>query len=246
MEYRVVTIRQPFATLIALGIKTIETRSWQTRYRGTLLIHAAKKDDRNCLALVCSDWFWGALHDVFGGKKPETRDDLDVLPRGAIIARTELRDCVLMTETTMPDEPERSFGFYEPGRFAWHLENTVPVKPIPAKGKLGLWHWQGEVESLCSLQELVDDAKDGFAQWLRDHPDADYEDAEEAALDYAWNEQFGLPYHQDELDDLLIQYPRWNTSDDYDSDDVSSIIQFNAAQAIWYELIGMIPRHDTC
>lgn len=42
MTWRAITLHQPWATLIALGYKTIETRSWSTRYRGPLLIHAAK------------------------------------------------------------------------------------------------------------------------------------------------------------------------------------------------------------
>jgi hypothetical protein len=39
----VLTLHQPWASLIALGVKTIETRSWSTKYRGPLAIHAGKK-----------------------------------------------------------------------------------------------------------------------------------------------------------------------------------------------------------
>jgi hypothetical protein len=42
MEYTVLTLTQPYATLVALGAKTFVTRDWGTRYRGTLLIHAGK------------------------------------------------------------------------------------------------------------------------------------------------------------------------------------------------------------
>ncbi len=41
MEYSVLSIKQPWATLLAHGRKTIEVRRWQTRFRGQLLIHAA-------------------------------------------------------------------------------------------------------------------------------------------------------------------------------------------------------------
>lgn len=42
-EYKTITLWQPYATLVATGIKQYETRSWPTNYRGPLLIHAAKR-----------------------------------------------------------------------------------------------------------------------------------------------------------------------------------------------------------
>ncbi|MEZ7793182.1 ASCH domain-containing protein [Niallia circulans] len=39
-------MRQPWATLIALGGKEFETRSWQTKYLGKLAIHAGKSVDK--------------------------------------------------------------------------------------------------------------------------------------------------------------------------------------------------------
>jgi hypothetical protein len=42
-EYRVLSLWQPWASLVALGVKTIETRSWSTKYRGPLAIHAAAR-----------------------------------------------------------------------------------------------------------------------------------------------------------------------------------------------------------
>lgn len=44
---KAITLHQPWATLVSLGVKTIETRSWTTRYRGPLAIHAAKTDEWN-------------------------------------------------------------------------------------------------------------------------------------------------------------------------------------------------------
>ena len=40
---KAITLRQPWASLVALGVKAIETRSWSTRYRGPLAIHAAAR-----------------------------------------------------------------------------------------------------------------------------------------------------------------------------------------------------------
>lgn len=44
---KVITLIQPWATLIALGEKQIETRSWSTKYRGEIAIHAGKKIDKS-------------------------------------------------------------------------------------------------------------------------------------------------------------------------------------------------------
>ena len=40
---KVLSIKEPYATLIATGNKLIETRSWKTNYRGELFIHASGK-----------------------------------------------------------------------------------------------------------------------------------------------------------------------------------------------------------
>lgn len=40
------SVRQPWAALLAAGAKTLEIRSWLTHYRGPVLIHAAKLPDR--------------------------------------------------------------------------------------------------------------------------------------------------------------------------------------------------------
>jgi len=39
---KVLSLLQPWATLVVMGIKKIETRSWSTTHRGALLIHASK------------------------------------------------------------------------------------------------------------------------------------------------------------------------------------------------------------
>ena len=46
---KVLTIKQPWATLIMQGNKSYEFRSWQTKYRGDLLIHAGKGIDKEAM-----------------------------------------------------------------------------------------------------------------------------------------------------------------------------------------------------
>lgn len=129
------TLTQPWATLVALGAKRFETRSWSTGYRGPLAIHAAKglgpvggKD--GLWRITGTEPFQSAL----AGAGP--------LPLGLIVAVVDLVD-VLPTEEALAryviaGTDEESFGDYSNGRFAWKLTNVRPVR-VPYRGALGLW-----------------------------------------------------------------------------------------------------------
>ena len=146
---KVLTLRQPWATLVAIGAKKIETRSWKTNYRGPLAIHAAKRIDKQILRLCFTEPFFDALagagirliaQHVFRG---------NVLPRGAIVAICTLRQVVEITERNASGlkDLELSFGDFTPGRYAWFLDDVEElVEPIPARGRQGLWLWAGSEE----------------------------------------------------------------------------------------------------
>lgn len=129
-DMRVLSIKEPFATLIKDGVKRIETRSWKTNYRGELYIHASltKKDitDR---------------HELLELVKDKT------FSYGYIICRCKLKDCVYMTKDFVEDirnnhHQEYICGIYTEGRYAWVLDEIeILDKPIPAKGKLGIWKY---------------------------------------------------------------------------------------------------------
>jgi len=143
------TLTQPWATLVAIGAKRIETRSWSTNYRGPLAIHAAKGATPEVLRLVFVDPFKSVLNSA--GYKLFTQ-----LPRGAIVATCQLVSVIgtrvinhAPYEWNGPDgrihrfdltEQERDFGDYTPGRFAWLLSDVQELpKPVPARGALSLW-----------------------------------------------------------------------------------------------------------
>jgi hypothetical protein len=114
-----------------MGYKRIETRSWSTRYRGLLAIHAARLFPVRARELCLVEPFRSALG--YPGEE---------LPIGAILAICQLVDCVLITPDNLPTEPELSFGDYTPGRWAWRLQEIRPLPmPVPAKGQLALWEW---------------------------------------------------------------------------------------------------------
>jgi activating signal cointegrator 1 len=149
---KTITLTQPFATLVAIGAKTIETRSWPTRYRGPLAIHAAAGlgpvgGKAGFTALCAEEPFRSVLRAYLlqlWQAAPSVRDFAEhALPRGVIVATCQLRACHRTEELMVPiSEQERAFGDYTPGRWAWVLSDGRALpEPIPARGALGLWDW---------------------------------------------------------------------------------------------------------
>lgn len=162
---KAITIREPYATLVAIEAKKIETRSWKAPdwlIGQRIAIHAAKGLTENewsiakCSpgfpeALKDSPWFWdSALHKF---AFPETR--------GKVIATAVLADCFMFVEPKhggigrtreVYDRPsgrveitsqEYRFGDFAPGRYGWLLRDVQRLpEPIPARGELGIWTWQ--------------------------------------------------------------------------------------------------------
>lgn len=160
---KAITLTQPWATLVAIGAKRIETRSWRTPYRGPLAIHAAQglKPVGGFLGLKDMCWsepFRSVLKQ--SGAWPE-ETDFPPFPLGAIIAVCELRDVRIIgvelngVPTIAADDMltatpilgnERAFGNYAAGRYAWLLANVRALpEPIRATGALSLWEYTGEL-----------------------------------------------------------------------------------------------------
>jgi hypothetical protein len=137
---KALTLTQPWATLVAIRAKKIETRSWGTGYRGPLAIHAAKGFPREARGICAAEPFRFVLQTHFG---PEFYPN--DLPLGCIVAITSVTGCKKMTSEWIAEltELERAFGLYEPGRFGWLLGSVEPlIEPAPVKGALGLWEWK--------------------------------------------------------------------------------------------------------
>ena len=129
---KVLTIKEPFATLIKNKIKYIETRSWKTNYRGELYIQAGVAKVRK---------------DVRKRKELSKLYKEDDLQFGYIICKCNLVDCIYMTEEFIKQEKEKNIdnfiaGHYEVGRYAWVLEDIESITPIKVKGKLGIWNYK--------------------------------------------------------------------------------------------------------
>lgn len=127
---RVISIKEPYASLIMHKYKQIETRSWKTNYRGEIYIHASKSAVTNEL-----------LND-----EVKRLTSSITLNHGHIICKAQLVDCIYMddkfVENIKQHHQEYSCGRYEVGRYAWILTNIEPISPIKAKGKLNIWYYE--------------------------------------------------------------------------------------------------------
>lgn len=143
---KVLSLKEPYASLIKEKIKTVETRSWKTNYRGELYIHASQS------------------------KSPINNERLKSLTKniqlnpGHILCKCNLVDCIYMTKEYVEQMKKDNYdeyicGLYEEGRYAWILEDIVPLKePIKAKGQLNIWNYYNELE----VMELMKDIKYGW------------------------------------------------------------------------------------
>ena len=130
---KVITIKQPFATLIAEGLKEYEFRTWNTKYRGDILIHAGKGIDKKAM-------------ERFKHYNLE-------YPKGCIIAKAKLTDSIYVN-----DEFVKRVGPTNPlvykniitkngwEGYGFKLEDIEKITPIFINGQLGLWNYEGELK----------------------------------------------------------------------------------------------------
>ncbi len=127
---KVLTIKQPWATLIMQGYKRFEFRSWQTKYRGDLLIHAGKGIDKEAI------------------KRLEKYLPKELLT-GKILGKVTLVDCIKMSPEFKERLLKENKDIYAKSSFqenyGWQMDNVQVFKePIEIKGHLSLWEYNIE------------------------------------------------------------------------------------------------------
>ena len=162
---KAITLWQPWASLLACGAKKYETRSWTTKYRGEIAIHAAKKPIEKTLNEMFPriEGVTAAEIEFIGAVREHLGDD-DNFIYGAVIATAELVECHEIhryggrgitsktpgwlekgeteDEIYYPEGCELLFGDWSPGMYAWEFRNMkILDNPIPAKGGMRLWDW---------------------------------------------------------------------------------------------------------
>ena len=153
---KAISLWQPWASAMALGFKRNETRGWATKYRGPLVIHAAKKAEH---------WPNMEVQVFFDDIAFQPID----LPRGCLLCIVKLIDCQEIFIHNRPTKQEVAFGDYTPGRFMWITEPIhVFETPIPFKGKQGLFDVPDEIllhmEKQPEASEPLQTSFAGFGQ----------------------------------------------------------------------------------
>lgn len=122
---KVLTLKQPWATLVAEGIKKYEFRSWKTNYRGKILIHAGAKVDKEAMKK------FAGLNLTFPLKK--------------ILAEVEIVDCLFLDDELnkkIISENNIAYGSKKREGYAWMLDNIKKINyEKEINGKLGLWNY---------------------------------------------------------------------------------------------------------
>lgn len=160
---RAMSLHQPWASLVAHGLKRIETRGPRPtkRYRGPLLVHAAKKWTRkefDALHRIYSQHVAPLNACGFGDWLAGTPP-----PLGAIVAVARVVDIREMTPEWIAEQTplELAIGDWQPGRYGWVLEDVQRLEPaIALRGRQGLWEPNLAVEvSLANARRIHEAAR---------------------------------------------------------------------------------------
>lgn len=135
---RGLTIYQPYASLLAHGVKRYETRGWATHYTGAIAIHAGVNKS-SIKRLIDAPKIGLTAVKVAAIETICPMSEITKLPMGKILAVGKLVGC-FPTDAVKVEKTELSFGDWQFGRWAWQIDNVrlLPV-PIEFKGMQGLY-----------------------------------------------------------------------------------------------------------
>lgn len=142
VEIRALSLLQPWASLLVFAEKQVETRSWRTNYRGPVAIHASQSpalwnSDYDGMRSYVEEKAMEFYKSLFPGKGWTCNYGFGTQ---MLIGIGTLVDCVPTSSIKGGlAAKEISLGDYSDGRWAWKFENMRPIRPIGAKGALGLW-----------------------------------------------------------------------------------------------------------
>jgi hypothetical protein len=145
---KALTIKNPWAMLIALGVKDIENRTWRTNFRGRIYIHAALKPVPFNGMLNGMSFTQAQLKDVFKLNLPERYPDhMSKYPNACIVGEVDIIDCIKDHPSVWAERPEEydpDIHEHVPVIWNWVLANPVLYdKPIEnVKGKLSFWEYK--------------------------------------------------------------------------------------------------------
>ena len=134
---RCISLWQPWASLMAVGAKVLETRDWDTKVRGEVYIHAAKTLDGLKLVHMFPMDVVKAMESALGMKEWTWNKGL---PFGKIIARGELIATFDGPMALKAYPEQKPFGDFNEGRFAHLYDKLTKIDPILCSGKQGFFY----------------------------------------------------------------------------------------------------------
>jgi len=137
--WKVLTVKEPWGTMIMRGcvtpwegeykFKDVENRTWAAGYRGEMLIHTSKTVEKKTVKWLEAEGF-----------------ELYSSCPGHILGKVYLDDIVRDSESP----------FAVRGQYHWLVSDPVQlVNPVPCKGKLGLWTYEGDLEFVVDRSALT-------------------------------------------------------------------------------------------
>ena len=135
---KALSLKQPWAEIVVAGHKDVENRSWQSSYRGPLVIHASIKPDAPAMRWAMQNGYVKAA-------------DCDY---GAAIGVVDLHHIFA------PDDPKCCSDWAQPGYFHWLVGNARRFpEPIPMRGCLGLFGVPEPLEAVIqmAIEQAVED-----------------------------------------------------------------------------------------
>lgn len=137
---KVISVWNPWATLLVHGFKFNETRGWAApdsligQRIGIASTRIVKPEQRRAYA-----------DPVFQEAYAQTGlPPIDQLQNGYLLGTAFLHSCDLITEEDFGDitAEEKAFGWYEPGRWAWRMRYPFLLpEPVRVRGNQGIWKW---------------------------------------------------------------------------------------------------------
>ena len=145
---KAITLHAPYASLIAMGDKTIETRSWPAPrklvgariaiHEGLTIDHDALnccpvEEHPGCVVATARLAWVGQVESVEFGHS---------WPWDALLAKVRMNPGGILYKEWRTEVLVERWGDFTPGRWLWGIEDVEQLEePVPAKGRQGFWEW---------------------------------------------------------------------------------------------------------
>lgn len=151
---KVISLLQPWATLVVLGKKKIETRSFNTKHRGPILIHASKKMTTKQMRLCNETFFSAALEQEEEMHLGKIIGKVDIICTAVLSGMYDGKGIYFNEHGAPFSKQEIAFGDYTAGRYGWLLANAVKfTHQLEVDGTLGLWNLNEPICLQCGCTE---------------------------------------------------------------------------------------------